>query len=144
MEHSGFKILLADDDADDRELFAEAAQSFNANVETVPNGIVLMQKLAQSDSLPDFILLDLNMPEKGGKECLQEIRQHSRFNDVPVIIYSTSSSKKDINDTYAMGANLYITKPNSFNELKNTIKNLIEIDWTQGQDVVRNSFVYMG
>jgi len=86
MEHSAFKILLADDDADDRELFAEAAQSFNANVETVPNGIVLMQKLAQSDSLPDFILLDLNMPEKGGKECLQEIRQHSRFNDVPVII----------------------------------------------------------
>lgn len=136
------KILLADDDPDDRELFTEAAESHNAIVDSVPNGAQLMQTLTTTDELPDFILLDLNMPEKGGKECLQEIRQHNRFDDVPVIIYSTSSSTKDIEDTYAMGANLYITKPNSFTELKSTIKNLLGMEWTAAAEVERESFVY--
>src|SRR6478672_4937519 len=108
------KILLADDDPDDRELFTEAAESHDVSVESVPNGIELMQTLIHAAALPDFILLDLNMPEKGGKECLHEIRQYNKFDSVPVIIYSTSSSKKDIEDTFSMGANLYITKPNSF------------------------------
>jgi DNA-binding response OmpR family regulator len=144
MNNSGhFRILLADDDPDDRELFAEAAESHNAVVESVPNGMQLMNTLTRAQHLPNFIMLDLNMPEKGGKECLQEIRQHNRFDDVPVIIYSTSSSKKDIDDTFAMGANLYITKPNSFSELKATIKNILEMDLSGKQNAERDSFVYL-
>jgi len=138
---SPLRILLADDDPDDRELFTEAAASHNVVVESVPNGVYLMENLLQAELLPDFILLDLNMPEKGGKECLREIRQHSRFNNIPVIIYSTSSSKKDIEDTFAMGANLYITKPNSFTELKKTIGNIMRLDWTK-QKSARETFVY--
>lgn len=139
-----FKILLADDDPDDRELFTEAAEVHNAEVESVPNGMQLMQKLGESASLPDFILIDLNMPEKGGKECLREIRQQARYDHLPVIIYSTSSSKKDIEDTFSMGANLYITKPNSFAELKTTIKNLLGLDWANLENTTRESFVYLG
>ena len=141
--HKSFKILLADDDADDRELFTEAAETHNAKVDSVPNGMQLMKKLDESETLPDFILVDLNMPEKGGKDCLYEIRQHERFNHLPVIIYSTSSSKKDIEDTFMMGANLYITKPNSYAELKNTIKNLLGMDWAN-RKTARDSFVYLG
>lgn len=125
-----FRILIADDDPDDRELMAEAAAK-HAEVESVSNGEQLMKKLSQSDKLPDFVLLDLNMPEKNGKECLQEIRSHKRFKDLPVIIYSTSSSRKDITDTFEMGANLYVTKPNSFTELKKTITNLVGFDWNE-------------
>lgn len=138
-----FSILLADDDPDDRELFTEAATLQNACVQSVANGMELMQALDQFDPLPDFILLDLNMPEKNGKECLQEIRKHTRFNDIPVIIYSTSSSHKDIEDTYAMGANLYITKPNSFSGLKATVKSILEIDWSARLQTQRESFVHM-
>jgi DNA-binding response OmpR family regulator len=144
MNNSGpIRILLADDDPDDRELFTEAAETHNALVEGIPNGMQLMNVLNNAKQLPDFILLDLNMPEKGGKECLQEIRQHNRFDHVPVIIYSTSSSRKDIDDTFNMGADLYITKPNSFSELKKTIKNIINIDWTRRQNAGRDSFVYI-
>jgi len=137
------KILLADDDPDDRELFTEAAESHDVSVESVPNGIELMQTLIHAAALPDFILLDLNMPEKGGKECLHEIRQYNKFDSVPVIIYSTSSSKKDIEDTFSMGANLYITKPNSFSELKKTIGNIINMDWPMPQTSELDAFVYL-
>lgn len=125
-----FRILIADDDPDDRELMVEAAAG-HADVESVANGDQLMKSLSRSQTLPDFVLLDLNMPEKGGKECLQEIRSQERLKDLPVIIYSTSSSKKDIEDTFEMGANLYITKPNSFTELKKTIREIIGFDWDE-------------
>ena len=141
-EANHLRILLADDDPDDRELFTEAAQFHNVVVDSVPNGMQLMQTLVDRDTLPDFILLDLNMPEKGGKDCLREIRQHERFDNVPVIIYSTSSSKKDIDDTFAMGANLYITKPNSFSDLKNTIGSIINKDWLMHRHRAIEKFVY--
>jgi CheY-like chemotaxis protein len=138
-----FKILLADDDPDDRELFTDAANNHNADVQSVPNGVQLMKFLNQCNELPDFIFLDLNMPEKGGKECLQEIRQHERLKHLPVIIYSTSSSKRDIDDTYDLGADLYITKPNSFSQLKNTVRGILEIDWSKNNsNIERESFVF--
>ena len=131
-----YKILLADDDPDDRELFTEAAGMHDAHVIGVQNGMQLMINLLQTDALPDVILLDLNMPEKDGKECLREIREHDKLKAIPVVIYSTSSAKKDIDDTQRLGANLYITKPNSFAELKKTIQRLLSIDWTLPLDYV--------
>jgi CheY-like chemotaxis protein len=111
--------MLADDDPDDRDLLAEAIIAGNsAHVESAHNGAHLMLALTAMEELPDMIFLDLNMPEKNGKECLSEIRQHDRLKGVPVIIYSTSSSKKDIDDAFDLGATLYVTKPNSFSELK--------------------------
>lgn len=125
------RILLADDDPDDRELFAEAIESHDTEVDSVPNGIQLMENLSQNDALPDLVFIDLNMPEKSGKECLSEIRNHERLKDIPVIIYSTSSSRKDIDDTFELGANLYITKPNSFSELKKALRKILQIDWSE-------------
>lgn len=139
MTSAKIRILLADDDPDDRDLFTEAIDAQNADVDTVWNGAQLMKVLDSNESLPDFIFLDLNMPEKGGKECLQEIRQHSRLKEIPVIIYSTSSSKKDIDDTYELGANLYITKPNSFSELKKAVTKIITLDWSNYPPRARKS-----
>lgn len=126
-----FKIMIADDDADDRDLFEDAITDANASVDSASDGFELMQMLKNGLTLPDCIFLDLNMPEKSGKECLQEIRGHERLKHVPVIVYSTSSSKKDIDDTFELGANLYITKPNSFTELKNTVKSILLLDWSK-------------
>jgi CheY-like chemotaxis protein len=137
------RILLADDDPDDRELFTEAINEYNADVDSVPNGVELMQVLNNNSARPDLIFLDLNMPEKGGKECLQEIRSNEKLKDIPVIIYSTSSSKKDIDETFELGANLYITKPSSFSDLRKTVKEIMSFDWSNYQpNSKRNSFVF--
>jgi CheY-like chemotaxis protein len=139
-----YTIMLADDDPDDRDLFEEAVGMLQgAAIDIVSNGIRLMQKLTQNDALPDFLFLDLNMPEKSGKECLREIRGHERLKDLPVIIYSTSASRRDIEDTFAMGANLYITKPNTFGELKRIVASIMGIDWSHRKPGKgKDSFVF--
>lgn len=121
MESPLVKILLADDDETDRLLFVEAFEELKikTTVHTVNNGAELMDFLTENDEeLPHLIFLDLNMPRKNGLECLAEIRQNKNYKDISIAIYSTSSSKNDIENTYMGGANIYIKKPSDFNELK--------------------------
>ena len=135
--------MLADDDPDDRELFVEAALGYDAHIDSVANGTMLMENLHLSVNLPDFVFIDLNMPEKSGKECLTEIRGHERLKNLPVIIYSTSSSQRDIDDTFELGASMYLTKPNSFGELKNAVHKVLQYDWSNHRENShRDSYVY--
>ena len=60
---------------------------------------------------PDLILLDVNLPKMNGHEVLKYIKQHKDFRIIPVIMLTTSSSKKDIDSSYRNYANCYITKP---------------------------------
>lgn len=115
-----YNVLLADDDPDDRDLFEEAAGVLNRDITMtmVKDGVQLMDTLLSQVPLPDMIFLDLNMPKKNGKECLQEISLHSRLQRVPIIIYTTSLNPIDIDDTYSSGAFRFFKKPNSFEELK--------------------------
>ena len=62
-------------------------------------------------------------------ECLQEIRLTERVRDIPVAIYSTSSSEEDIEETFVKGANVYIKKPSDFGELKKILEEVITINW---------------
>ncbi len=138
-------IILADDDSDDRELFQEAVEANTKNIklELAADGQILMDMLNDHTRLPDLIFLDLNMPYKSGMECLVELRKSERFKNIPVLIYSTSSSQKDIEDTYHNGANLYIKKPSNFRELENIISRVISLDWDIHRPKgVRQQFLY--
>ena len=125
-------ILLADDDEDDRAFFSEAITELKMDnkLTLFEDGKGLMDYLLHPDiKLPHILFLDLNMPGKTGLDCLKEIRSNSRFKDVSVAIYSTSSSEKDIEDTFIEGANIYIKKPNDFSMLKKVIKEVINMNW---------------
>jgi CheY-like chemotaxis protein len=125
-------ILLADDDEDDRAFFSEAIMELKMDnkLTLFTNGNDLMDYLVLPDiKLPHILFLDLNMPGKTGIDCLKEIRATTRFKDVSVAIYSTSSSEKDIEDTFIEGANIYIKKPNDFSTLKKVIKEVINMNW---------------
>ena len=112
--------------------------------ETAKDGSQLMNMLNASESLPDIIFLDLNMPGKNGKKCLEEIRGNKKFAKVQVVIYSTSVSKKDIDDTFSLGANLYIRKPNTFKELTEVIKKVFAIDWDEYKPKThKENFLYI-
>ena len=126
------RVLLADDDKDDRNDFIEAFESLKVSttVQTVKNGIELMKFLKDpSAKLPHILFLDLNMPKKSGLECLIEIKQIDRLKDLTVVIYSTSSSEKDIEDTFLNGANVYIKKPVHLTVLKKTLLHVLTINW---------------
>lgn len=125
-------ILIADDDEDDRAFFSDAMMELRMNnkLTLFNDGRDLMEYLAQPDIImPHILFLDLNMPYKSGFECLKEIRANIRFKDVSIAIYSTSSSEKDIEETFVEGANIYIKKPNDFTKLKKVIKEVLNINW---------------
>ena len=125
-------IALADDDDDDRMLFSEAIEeiSIKTKLSLFNHGQELMDYLsAPSVVLPDLIFLDLNMPIKNGMECLKEIRQNSNLKDLCIAIYSTSSSEKDIEETFLNGANIYLNKPNNFVKLQSSVERILQLNW---------------
>lgn len=126
------KVLLADDDEDDQHLFEEALKHtpLTTELSTVENGKELMDTLHDSSiPNPDVIFLDINMPVKNGKECLKEIKSDEDLKDIPCVMYSTSSSEKDIKDTFEAGANLYVSKPNSFNKMVLVLTLILTLKW---------------
>jgi CheY-like chemotaxis protein len=132
MTSDTLRILLADDDADDRLFFKDAITELRVKtiVTMVNDGVELMEYLHKTGlHLPDLIFLDLNMPRKSGMECLKEIRSNDKFKNLSIAIYSTSSMENDIEDTFVRGANVYIKKPNDFKELKNILAKVITIKW---------------
>ena len=126
------RINLTDDDVDDRLFFEEAINDLKMNTELTAfcHGAELMEFLnANLANKPDLIFLDLNMPIMNGMECLQQIKSSPLLKDIVVAIYSTSSSEKDIEDTFIKGADIYLTKPSSFTELKNAIQRVLKMNW---------------
>jgi CheY-like chemotaxis protein len=129
-ENVPLKILLADDDEDDRSFFAKALKEIpiQTHLLTVDDGQELMEHLFENtDRLPDVLFLDLNMPRKNGFECLSEIKQNKKLNQFPVIMFSTSYPRDKnyeqdmINMLFRIGALDYIRKPDDFAQLKQVI-----------------------
>jgi CheY-like chemotaxis protein len=112
-------LVMADDDEDDVQLFQEAlAESCSDHNLTIAADGAKLIKLLEVIPTPDVILLDLNMPLKSGKECLEEIRANDKFDNVPVVILSTSSQDADIQDCFKKGADHYFVKPPSLDGMK--------------------------
>lgn len=76
--------------------------------------ILRAAKAANPQSLPDLILLDLNLPRKNGLEVLTDLKGTETLRDIPVVMFSTSAAENDIHDALEGGAREYITKPSSF------------------------------
>jgi len=120
-------ILMADDDAEDcilvRDALNETGHSYDLNF--VRDGEELFDYLChrgeyetgQNAPRPNLILLDLKMPRKDGRETLQELKTDPRFRDIPVVALTTSSANDDVEFSYGVGVNSYVTKPTSFREL---------------------------
>jgi len=120
-EHEGNPIhcILIDDDQDDIEIFklAIAQTGLKIKFQSARDGVRGLELLNSLTSSPDFIFLDLNMPNLDGKQTLVEIRKQKKFTDTPVIIYSTSSYINDIRETSRLGATGFVTKPNNIDSL---------------------------
>ena len=126
-------ILIAEDDADDRFLFKTAFEEkgYQDQIEFVENGIELwnfLQKIADKNpkdkTYPSFILLDLNMPKKDGREVLREIKQHPEFRKIPVVVFTTTNSENEVKRCYELGANTYVVKPVSFDSLLKVVEEI--------------------
>ncbi len=129
-----YHIVIVDDDADDREIVRDAFASTSGNFEYsfLENGDRLIEFLEKSEgaTFPSLILLDLNMPGKDGRETLHDLKKSERFHHIPVIIFTTSSSHRDKNMAYDLGANCFVTKPDTFNKLIELAQSITRL-WLQ-------------
>jgi CheY-like chemotaxis protein len=118
-------ILLADDDAEDRELARDALQDSRLANEMrfVVDGQDLIDYLRRQGRYadpavdaprPGIILLDLNMPKKDGREALAEIKSDESLRRIPVVVLTTSNDEQDVLRSYDLGVNSFITKPVTF------------------------------
>lgn len=133
-EKEPVKIILAEDDKEDQELFIDALDEAQvpSEVTTVENGQQLLDVLKdKSQPDPDIIFIDINMPVKGGKKALEEIRGDKDLKDIPAVMLSTWSHPADIEDTFEKGANLYVQKPNSFAGFVLVLKKVFLLHWAK-------------
>ncbi|WP_026776738.1 response regulator [Polaribacter sp. Hel_I_88] len=132
MNDNYINVVLADDDEDDRLFFTEAFEELkiNTRVSTFNDGVFLMDYFNSKDAiLPEVLFLDLNMPRKSGLDCLKELRANQKFKDIAIAIYSTSSSEEDVENTFVLGANIYIKKPSDFKSLKKVLSDVVTLNW---------------
>jgi CheY-like chemotaxis protein len=108
------KMLIVDDDEDDKRLFIESAREVNAHIDfvTASDGQEALRLLSdEKNTLPDYIFLDLRMPRISGKQCLEAIKKDKRLHNIPVSIYTTSTDAKDSAELKNIGAVHFISKP---------------------------------
>ncbi len=125
------QILLVEDDPGDviltKRLFEDIQTALQLNV--VSDGVEAMAYLRCEASYtqvprPDLVLLDLNMPKKGGCEVLREMKSDEALRSIPVVVLTTSDHDIDIKHAYDLGANSYITKPSELDAFAQVIENL--------------------
>ncbi len=118
--------LVIDDDADDRDIFEIALEESDSpfSLTAIDSSLKALEALSAGNTVPDFIFLDLNMPLVSGKECLREIRSIDALEHVPVVIYSTSSYIKDIEETKMLGANHFLSKTPDIRRLSEILSEL--------------------
>ncbi len=129
-------ILIAEDDPDDRLLLKEATAELNLPVELhfVEDGDELIEYLHHlkecqspgSSTVPGLILLDLNMPRKDGRQALKEINEERDLDHIPLVVLTTSNREEDVRYSYERGAKSYVTKPSTFEGLKEIMKSLYQ------------------
>ena len=124
------KILLADDDSEDRDMLAEALQAVGIplEIDAVANGQEVLDYLfnCRENELPSLIILDYKMPLLNAAEVLESIKDDSLYAEITKIVWSTSGQKEHMNRCMIAGAKQYFVKPSAFHELKDIAKAMLE------------------
>lgn len=121
-------ILLVDDDPDDVDLFSEALGHITCEVALThaPNGKEALRYLYLHQFLPCLIVMDLNMPVMDGKEAIREILKERKFQTIPIVVLTTSSSQQDQQfcDEHRLA---YFTKPSNSGDLTRIVGELVDV-----------------
>ena len=125
MTNATVKILYADDDSDDCLLLQESiiSNGLPADMVHVSNGLEAISYIEHTTGpLPSLVILDLNMPKMNGKETLRYLKTHPRYQNIPVIILSTSENKMEMDFCAARGALTYFVKPHNMSGYDSIVK----------------------
>ena len=124
-------VLLVEDDPGDVVIAREALRAgrLESRLTVVSDGVEAMSYLRREDGYadverPDLILLDLNLPKKSGHEVLAEVKADPLLRKIPVVVLSTSSASEDVDRSYELYANVFVTKPVDFDHFTSVVKQI--------------------
>jgi CheY-like chemotaxis protein len=138
-------LLLVEDNQGDVRLVREALRESGAEfrIKVAGNGHEALNLIGYGQetvpaSLPDVILLDLNLPRLSGRELLKILKKDPLYRRIPVLIFSSSQNQEDIQNCYQSRANCYISKPTGFEDYIQVIHRIIEF-WFQAATLPVNT-----
>ena len=125
-----YSILYVEDDADDLLIIAEAFEKYTDNLKIVHahhgnEALQILNSLHLQDKLPCLIILDINMPIMDGKETLVEIRKKRAYDNIPIVIFSTSEKPEDKKFAESLDAD-YVTKPIQYSAMEKLVSDFVE------------------
>lgn len=124
-----FDILLIEDDLGDAGLVKIALRRgvHPVDLHHVNNGteaLAFLRRIGVEFAQvprPDLILLDLNLPGRSGHEILEELKGDRRLRGIPVVVLSTSEAERDVQKSYQLGANSFVSKPMDIEDFSRAI-----------------------
>jgi len=121
-------IILVDDDEDDRYIFQEGFVQAGCKNKFIQfeagNKFLDYLRLVSREDYPSLVLLDLNMPVLDGREVLRSIKQSTIWNQIPVVVFTTSILDNDRKTCYELGANCFISKPSGYQDVLEVTKSI--------------------
>jgi CheY-like chemotaxis protein len=122
-------VVVADDDHEDFYAFQIACEELTYKVllTHVDNCDELMRHLERV--VPDILFLDILIGNGDGNKCLRELRSNRKYDQLPIIMYTSMADLTNIEYCFREGANLYVIKPLSFQGLREAINRILTIDW---------------
>ena len=131
------RILLVEDNPGDRDLIQDAFETSETafDISVAIDGADAIEYLLKRGThldaeTPDLIVLDLNMPKMDGRQVLTEIKKHDSVKSVPVVVFTSSDAEADVAQSYALGANCYVTKPVDLVAFQAVVKSIEEFWFT--------------
>jgi DNA-binding response OmpR family regulator len=127
--HQPLRIFLIEDDIDDIELLQESLKDNHAEytMNVVREGDKVSSYIKECTVLPHVIIMDFNLPKVHGKDILKTIKSFEGFKEIPLLVLTTSTAKDDIDYSYKMGANKYLTKPSDIKGFNDTVATILEL-----------------
>lgn len=125
------EILLVDDNPADSDLtWLVLARSTRQNhISAVYDGEQAMAFLQRTGKhanavRPQLVVLDLNLPRKDGRAVLDEVKADPDLRKIPVVIFTTSRSGRDVSRCYELGANCYVSKPGNLDDFRSVVRSI--------------------
>ncbi|MEZ0610656.1 response regulator [Fibrella sp. WM1] len=120
-------IWLVDDDEDDLQLIRAAfyRAAPDLAIKALQDGDEVLAQLLSSPELPSLIMLDLNMTRTGGFQVLEAMRSDERYNQLPIVVLTTSTNPADKSRSQSLGASDFYSKPDQFDALTQLCQQLV-------------------
>jgi DNA-binding NarL/FixJ family response regulator len=135
-------VVLAEDSLEQCFFFERAVREASPQTVFSPvhDGNELMALLEKY--LPDLLFLDLNMPCKGGVQCIKEIREQRTYDSMPILVFSVSVDEQAIQAAYGYGANMYMVKPGEYSLLTSVLRDVLSMDWSDPKRIAEQYFCH--